>query len=136
MANTYYDTGHGASIVFGTNAYVFDWTSIDLGSQSQPAVDITNLASTSREKMSGDLVDAGSTSLSFIFDQGDDLPAFSSDETVTITVPSGTAGTAATYAGTAFVESVDLPSLETEGLQEGSLTLTWTSKPTFTKGTA
>lgn len=134
MANTYFDTGHGATIVFADNTYAFNWTSIDLGSQSTPSVDITNLASTSREKMSGDLVDAGSATVNFIFDQGVALPAFNDSETVTITLPSGSAGTAATYAGNAFVESIDLPSLETDGLQEGSLSITWTAKPTFTAG--
>jgi len=132
MANGSYDTGHGATIAFATSSYAFDWTSIDLGSQSKPSVDITNLASSSREKMAGDLIDAGSATVAFIFDQAAALPSFTTEEAITITLPSGSKSTAATYVGTGFVESVDLPSLETEGLQEGSMTITWAAKPTFT----
>ena len=144
MANTYTSTGAGSSVVFGDSGMVYDWTSIDLGSQALPAVDVTNLASSSREKKPGDLVDAGSTTLNFIFDAGASdtagtyagVPTLGTTETVTITVNTdGNAGSDASYAGSAFIESVDLPTLEPDTLQEGTMIITWIAKPTWTDAT-
>ena len=140
MANTFKDTGHGASLTFGTSAHSFDWTSIELGEISTTAIQCTKLADTNfHSKLAGDLKDAGSITCSFYFDAGTALPAVGgAAETLTVTfpVPSGGSG-AATYAGTGFIESLSLPSLTTDEMQTASMTFTWDggTDPTFTVGT-
>jgi hypothetical protein len=137
MANQYIDTGHGATITFGTSALAFNTLSIGLGTPTRAAIDKTHLGTTGqREFMAGDLEDAGEMSVNFQFDPGATAPVTSTAaETVTVTFPLTTgAATAATYAGTGLITSVQLPELATETIQTGTLTVKWDGMtgPTFT----
>jgi len=143
MANTTVDTGHGASITFGSSAYSFNWTAINIGEKTREPIDITVLAtSTNYLKMVGDLQDAGSFTVDFQFDtRATSAPANSTaTETVTITFPLAPSGqsAAATYAGTGMISSVKFPDLQTGQVQMGQMTVTWSGAtgPTWTAATA
>lgn len=128
MANTKYDTGHGASMTFGTSSYSFNWTKISLSGTSREPVDITKLATTGQmEKMAGDLEEPGTATIDFQWDQAAAVPATSTAaETVTVTFPAPAGhATPPTYAGTGLITAVKLPDLGTGELQMGQLTVQW-----------
>jgi len=136
MANVATDTGHGATLTFGTDTYAWSWTKLDLGTVAKPAVDTSHLGSSKRTFMAGDLVDHGEFTVEYLFDCGDDAPQPGASQTCTITFPTPTGlTTPATYAGTAIVTACKLPELVSEQLQMGTLTCRWTGAtgPTFTK---
>lgn len=138
MANVAIDTGHGASITFATSAFAFNWLTIDPGERSREAISTTHLASTAPTYMAGDLQEVGEVKLTFQWDpKTTAAPATTTTaETVTITWPIVTTA-GATYAGTGLVTNVKFPTLQTNTIQTGEMTVKWTgaTPPAYTAGT-
>ncbi len=140
MPNTRIDTGHGATITFGTSSRSLNILTIDPGERSRPAIDITHLGSTNPTYMAGDLEEPGEISLTFQFDPAGTAGWYATStttETVTITWPVAPGGTnAASYAGTGLVTNVKFPNLATSTVQTGELTVKWTgaTPPAWTAG--
>jgi hypothetical protein len=140
MPNTRIDTGHGGTITFGTSSRAFNWLTIDAGERSRPAVDITHLASTTPTYMAGDLEEPGEITLTFQFDPAGTAGWYATStatETVTITWPVAPGGTtAANYAGTGLVTRVKFPTLQTNQVQIGEISVKWSggTPPAWTAG--
>ncbi len=133
------DTGHGATISFGTQGGTWRATRITPSAESRPAIDASHLGTTGyREFLPGDLINAGEFVVEFQFQGNQGLPTRTTAETVTIThaLASGEA-TAATIAGTAFVTEAKYPDLNTDELKKGSFTVKWDgyTGPTYTAAT-
>lgn len=128
MANQYVDTGHGATVTFGTTSHAFNWTSINPGTVSKPAVATSHLGTTGAMTfIAGDLIDTGEATITFQFDSGNAVPTMSTAaETVTITFPT-TSGivTPATYAGTGLITSLQYPEFQSETIQTGTMVVKW-----------
>ena len=139
MASAAPDTGHGASLTFGTSAYSFSWTSITQSEITREEVNDTHLGSTSVTYRPGDLTDFGTFQCNFLWDQDVAEPRPSTTtagETITITYPIAPGNSSATTkAGTGFVTSVKPPDLSTNEMQVGTLTIRWSAAPTVTPGT-
>ena len=137
MANVATDTGHGATIVFGTSAYALNWTGIDPGEKVREAVSTTHLASTNPTFMPGDLTEHGDIEVDFQWDpKTTAAPApTTAAETVTITWPIVTSA-GATLAGTALITKVKYPPLQTNTIQMGKMTIkpTGATAMTYTAG--
>lgn len=140
MANTMVDTGHGASIVFGTSGEAFNVTGIKLPEESREVIPDHHLLSTRMTKRAGDLSSHDVMTIEYQFDAGESLPV---TDTVaqTVTVTFGTTPaltTAATYAGTALITKVGTPNLQTGELQTATMEVTFDEKtgPTFTAAAA
>jgi hypothetical protein len=129
MANTRVDTGHGGTITFATSARALNWLTIDPGERSRPPIDITHLASTTPTYMVGDLEEPGEMTVTFQWDPAGSTAWYATStvtETVTITWPVAPGGTtAATYAGTGMVTRIKFPTLQTNQVQTGELTVKW-----------
>jgi hypothetical protein len=140
MANTRIDTGHGGTITFATSSRALNWLTIDAGERSRPAIDITHLASTTPTYMAGDLEEPGEITLTFQFDPAGTAGWYATStaaETVTITWPVAPGGTtAATYAGTGLVTRVKFPTLQTNQVQTGEMSVKWSggTPPAWTAG--
>ena len=134
------DTGHGASITFGTTSWSGKITGIPTNlSKTVPRVDISYLGTSGqREYMPGDLEDLGEITLDVAFESKTGLPATGTgSETITITwplAPGGGGVTAATLAGTGFITAVQYPPLQTNTMQVGQITLSFDgfTGPTWT----
>lgn len=123
------DTGHGATVTFGTSAWTGKLGGIPTNlALTRPPVDISVLGTTGeREYMPGDLSDLGQVTLDVAFEAVTGLPALgSASETITITWPLGPGGggvTAANLAGTGFVAGVTYPPMQTNTMQQGQITI-------------
>ena len=139
MANTTVNTGHGASVTLATSELAFNWINIDMQEETVPDVDTSHLGTaTHRTYIPGDLIEPNTFSLEFQFDSAADWPAIGVSESATITWPQAAGETApATYAGTAYINSLKPPSFETDTLQTGTLVFKWDSAtpPAFTPAT-
>ena len=134
------DTGHGASVTFGTTA----WTGKIVGIPTNVAltrdpVDISHLATSGqREYMAGDLDAIGAVTLDVAFETATGLPGTTgTPETITITFPLAPGGggvTAAKIAGTGFISGITYPPLQTNTMQTGQITIQFDGDtgPTFT----
>lgn len=134
------DTGHGASITFGTTGGTWLCRQISGPEVTRPVVDTSHLATTTkRTKMAGDLDDWGPVVLQILFQGTQGLPARStSAETITITHPTAPGGsTPATLAGTALINRVKYPDFQTNELQIGEIEFTYDggTGPTWTAAT-
>lgn len=140
MANTKVDTGHGATITFGTSSIAWNWLTIDPGERMREPVNTTYLSSTAPTYMAGDLQESGEAVLTFQFDPHGTATKYATtttEETVTITWPIAPGGSAgATLAGTGLVTRVKFPQFQTNQLQVGEMTVKWTgtTPPAFTVG--
>ena len=135
MANTYVDTGHGATATFATSGFSLNITSIDLGEQTIEDVEKTHLGTSGfREFMPGDLKTPNEVTMPFQWDTSAAEVAISEVETVTITFPIPAAGTAATLAGTAYIKRNKFPNLQTDTIQDGELIVQFdgVTGPTYT----
>ncbi len=74
--------------------------------------------------------DAGTVTLEFVYDVSAGLVDPGDEGLTTINVPDGAGGTTA-WSAQSFVESVDYPTLETDGLQTGTVTVCWKAEPSF-----
>jgi hypothetical protein len=133
------DTGHGATVTFGTTSWSGKLMGIPTNlSFTRPRVETTYLGtSTNRTYMPGDLNELGEITLDVMFESAVGLPAIGTvAETITITfpLPGGGAATAANIAGTGFITATSFPPLQTGALQQGSITFTFDggTGPTFT----
>lgn len=138
MANVAIDTGHGATVTFGTSSFAFNWLTIDPGERVREPVETTHLGSSVPTYMPGDLQYHDSATITFEWDpKTTAAPATTTTaETVTITWPIVTSA-GATLAGTALVKRIKFPPLQTQTLQVGEMELQWTgaTAPTYTAGT-
>lgn len=132
------DTGHGATITFGTQGGTWRCTFIGGHSETRPVIDTTyHATATRRTSMPGDLLEVSSFTVRAQFQGNQGLPTQSATpETVTVTRPIASGETtAAMIAGTAFVTRVKYPDLETNALQIGEFDIQWDGNtgPTLTK---
>ena len=135
------DTGHGASITFGTTGGTWKITEVSPNLKfTLPVVDTTYLATTTnRTKMPGDLSDHGPITLKFLFQGTQGIPARGVVETITLTspIPGGSASTAQNIAGTGFIMECEHPPLQTNTLQVGTISFQYdgVTGPTYTAAT-
>ncbi len=132
------DTGNGATLTFGTTTYSVKIKSITLPSHSRDPLDASTLDTTGFEKsIQGDLTKRPMMKVSFLWDTFYAIPSLSSaPETVTVTFPQRTGeSAAATYAGTAFFQNVQFPTLANGTVQEASMDICFDggTGPTWTK---
>ena len=133
------DTGHGATITFGTTGGT--WLCREIGELNlvTPRVDSTHLNSTvNRDYIPGDLADQSPVTLMINFQGTQGLPAHGVVETITITHPTKPGGsTPATVAGTAFIHETKFPKFATNAIQEASITFSFNGDtgPTYTAAT-
>lgn len=134
------DTGHGATVSFGTTSWSGKLVGIPTNlERSRPRVDITHLGSSGEhDYMPGDLDELGEVVLDVAFETATGLPATgTAAETITITfplAPGGGGATAANIAGTGFITKTNFPPLQTGVMQQGQITISYDggTGPTFT----
>lgn len=131
------DTGHGATITFGTTSWTGSVVSIGGFESSRPAIDTSHLGTTNyRSKIPGDLADAGPFSCTVLWDPASATPAPSvvgAAETITVSWPISVTGNTvkAKYTASGFVTSVGTPELVTDQVQTGTFEITWATGPTW-----
>ena len=125
MPNTYVDTGHGATITFGTSNYSFNWTSIDIGEETIPEIDRTHLATSGfRQYIPGDLTTPGEITVAFQWDSDAAAITLGVVQTITTSMPVPTGAVDGAYwAGSGFVKRVKRPSMTTDELVTGEMTI-------------
>lgn len=115
MATATVDVGTGSTVVFGTSTlFTPKITSIKLGAETVPVIDITNMGTTGyREKMQGDLKEPLAVTIETDYNPSLASILGTAAQTVTITFPIPSSGSSgATIAGTAFLSSekdADIP---------------------------
>ena len=118
------DTGHGATITFGTTALAYTWRKISAVEMTGESVEDTNLSNAYYKTfLPGDVYEPGEFEIEYCWGSKTALPALRTVETITITLPSadGVLSTA-TLAGTGFIMSrTAFPELTTNGLQVGKM---------------
>lgn len=122
------DTGHAASVTFGTTGGTWLCRQISGPDMTTPPVNKSHLAtSTNEAKMPGDLRDIGPVVLRILFQGSQGLPAHgSAAETITITHPTAAGNTTpANLAGTAFINRTKYPDFQTNTMQEGEIEFTY-----------
>lgn len=134
------DTGNGATIAYATTTFAVKVRDIVLPSHSRDPLDASTLDTTGFEKsIQGDLTKRPMLKVRFLWDTFYAIPSLSSTpETVTVTLPQRTGeSSAATYAGTAFFQNVQFPTLANGTVQEGSMDIVFDggTGPTWTKST-
>lgn len=137
------DTGHGASVTFGTTSWAGKLEGIPTNLQMmRDEVDATYMATTGqREYVPGDLDAINDVVLDVLFEQGRGLPSNGTvAETITITFPLNPADgsvSAATLAGTGFIKGVSYPAMQTGTIMKGQITIKFDgyTGPTFTAAT-
>lgn len=128
-------TGHGATVGFGTSTFTAPMTSITPDEQSRPVLDNSHLGTTDyRSKIPGDLVDAGGFSVSGFYDADQQPPILNNPETITVTLPDSdpSTGAGATIAGSAFADSWSIGEITTDNLIPYDMHVTWGTGPTYT----
>lgn len=139
MATAKPDTGHGATVTFGTTSWSGKIRGIPTNlATSRPVVNISHLGTSGQqETMPGDLEELREVELDVLFEGVTGLPATSTAaETVTITFPLQASGatTAANIAGTAFIASTEYPALQTNQEMLGKIRIKYdgATGPTWT----
>lgn len=124
------DTGHGATISFGTQSLSYYWRKIGAIEQAREKVEANYLAIVAvgsnppyARNLPGDLVDPGEFEVEYAFDSTSGQPAMTDPETITITLPLATGQSSAyNVAGTGYVLSRTVsPECTTNGLQIGKM---------------
>jgi len=117
------NTGHGATIAFGTLSLAYPWRKISAVEQSGEAVEDTNLASTLKTFVPGDVYEPGEFEIEYAFGTKVALPAIGTVETITLTLPLGSGeATAGDLEGTGFIMSrTAFPELSTNGYMIGKM---------------
>lgn len=132
-------TLQGATLAFGTTAWVGEITAFTGHEATRDAVDDTCITDTSAQYIPSKIVDYGSFSVDTKFDQSAAvaMPIDQDPETITLTYPlkSGES-TAAKIEGTGFVTTAKYPDGEYKPnvTAAGAMTIQWSSKPTHTVG--
>ena len=133
------DTGHGATIGFGTTGLTYKWRKIGAVEQAGESVEDTDLSNTYYKTfMPGDVFEPGELEVEYCWDAREELPALGTVETITITLDATGALSAADLEGTGFIMSrTAFPELATNGLQIGKMKIAFDGAggvtPTFTK---
>lgn len=135
------DTGHGATVTFGTTSWSGKLVRINGLEISRDPVETTYLGSGTKTTMiAGDVDKYSPVVLTVGFETATGLPSNTTTaETVTITfplAPGGGGATGATLAGTAFIVRVKYPDMQTGQATEGEITIqfdggtgpTWTAE--------
>ena len=121
-------TGKGATFAFTTSTFAEDALEITVGEYTMGELECTTLASTSREWGVDELVDAGSVTISYLWNDPTTLPRIDgAADTLTITFPGNN-----TLAGSGYVTSSVFPTLNPDNRMEGSFTFRWAAQPTYT----
>lgn len=118
------DTGHGASVTFGTTGGTWLTRTIAGGPELTLSVVETSYLATStrRTYMPGDLQAVSPVTLTILFQGSQGLPAQGTVETITITHPTALgAATPATLAVTGFIRRTKYPDFNTDELQIGEI---------------
>ena len=133
------DTGHGATIGFGTTGLTYKWRKIGAVEQAGESVEDTDLSNTYYKTfLPGDVYEPGEFEIEYCWNAKDELPALGTVETITITLPSADGVlSAADLEGTGFIMSrTAFPELATNGLQIGKMKVAFDGAggvaPTFT----
>lgn len=132
------DTGHGATVVFGTTSWAGKLTAIPtFVHETREPVSTVYLGTTTAETfMAGDIVKLGRVEFEVQFDSVNGLPATTTTaETITTTLPlpGGSAAVAATVAFSGLIVERIFPPLQTGVLQIGKIivqpsgNITWTA---------
>lgn len=132
------DTGHGASVTFGTTSWSGKLTGIPTNiNETREPVSTVYLGTTSAETfMAGDVPKQGRVEFDVQFDSVNGLPATTTaTETITITfpLPGGSAAVAASAAFSGLIVGRTFPPLQTGVLQMGKIVvqpsgnITWTA---------
>jgi hypothetical protein len=143
------DTGNGATLTFaanmgfGSTTTSLTCTTITPGDETVDVIDASTLATTDcMESIPSDLraVAEASATFKFLTSHGTGVAQYSvlpaAAGTVTLTFPTRTGETtAASYAGTAFITKIKLPTLANGQLQEGEISWKYDGDtgPTYTK---
>lgn len=131
-------TGHGATITFGTSSFTGSITAIGGFTTTREALDTSHLGtSTYRTFTPGDLIDAGEFEVTLLYDADEQPPISGAAETVTITLPDSNpaSGGGATIAGSAFVTQFTTPEIATDQLLTASFTVKWAGTITYSDET-
>ena len=132
-------TLQGATLTFGTSAWVGEITGFTGHEATRDSVDDTAITDTSVQSIPSLIIDYGSFSVDTKFDQSAAvaMPIDQVAETITTTYPlkSGES-TNATIAGSGFLTSAKYPDAETKpsNSASGAMTIRWATKPTHTVG--
>ena len=138
MATAKPDTGHGATLTFGTTSGTFKLRGIPTNLKSSlPVVNISHMGTTTdQEVMPGDLVEHDEVECEILFEAVAGLPAPGTVETITITFPLQATGAsvAASIAGTGFLTSRTFPPLQSNTEMVGRITFKFNGDtgPAFT----
>lgn len=134
------DTGHGATLTFGTTGFTLNRRMIGGSEFELPDVNKSHLGTTGFEEyMPGDLEEPGEFEAECEFTPGaaGSIPARGTVETITQTYPIATGQSAGgTLAGTGYIKKVGTPELRTNTLMVVKVTVKWdgVTGPTFTPG--
>jgi hypothetical protein len=133
------DTGHGASVTFGSTSWSGKLVDVPTNLQRTRArVQTTHLGTSGAHTyMPGDVDELGEITLDVLFEGKTGLPSTgTAAETITITfpLPGGGAAVAPNIAGTGFITAISFPPLQTGVVQQGSITFTYDggTGPTYT----
>jgi len=138
MAAATKDTGHGASLTFGTTALAFQWRKIGKVVQSRGKIDDSDLSNTNlKSYLFDDLAEPGDVEIEFVFDPTESMPSINAvAETITITGPIPPDGaSAADLEGTGAVTEITAsPEFTSNGLQVGTIKVAFDGKtaPVYT----
>jgi hypothetical protein len=139
MATAKPDTGHGASITFGTTAWTGKIRGVPTNlAKTIPAVNISHLATSGQqETMPGDLEELGEVEIDVLFEAVTGIPtACGTVETITITFPLQASGatTAANIAGTGFITNLTFPPFQSNTEMLGKIRFKYDGNtgPTYT----
>jgi hypothetical protein len=139
------NTGHGATITFGTQSLAYFWRKIGAVQQAREKVEANYLGIVAigsnppyAQNLPGDLTDPGEFEIEYAFDSANGQPAMTDPETITITLPmDSTQSSAYNVAGTGYVlERTVFPECATNGLQIGKMRIAFNglTGPTPTVG--
>lgn len=136
------DTGNGATFVAtgGLSGWTGKVRRIEFSEVSVDRIDCSSLSTvTYRSTIANDLTDPPEITITYLHDTFDSLPVVgSSITTITVTFPLRTGETtAANWAGSGYVKSLQMPVLANGEIQEGRLVVAFdgVTGPTYTKST-
>lgn len=132
-----YDTGNGTTLAFTSGAFTARITSIEPGPKTREALETSGLdTQDDAEFIPGDLWRWEDWTVNYLVDPTDASKTEPPEavDTMTVTPPSQTPGTDATWAGTGFTTSIQPPTFENDQIMSGSFDWKWDGMtgPVFT----
>ncbi len=127
--------GHGAAVTFDTSS-TFDALidSVSVEGKSTEAIETTNMGSTSKTYMPGDILNPGGLTVSIHADTGETVPVGVEQE-ITFTYPKKTGQTnGATLVGDGFIVSTSSDFAAGNQKATGQYQIMWSAMPVFTAG--